>query len=716
MGHSLVQRIQEQYPHYQPIADKLQAAAYHLYHALDSLHHFAIFSHRADADGLTGECIPWVMLQTVAQAMGIPYNNDLDPYQDLGENGFDIASHRVMRIEEDPADDCSIPRLIEDFTLDDQRPTYYLFVDLAGARPAEVARHTAHAIILDHHISHPQAPGIHYINPNEHGFDGARELSGGVLSALLAHYLVDQYHQHQDAAESVREGLDQMLNVVTIFGLAGGNADQQGAKGLNKALYDHLLDQRIIREIPTPFFGFNSKPLAKVLAESNIPFNLKYQTVSPLALERELSSRFGRVNAEHMQEFYKEHKLLFAQKRTAADTPKGTRHPIGLNWQYLGAMTEQETEERVASINAAFHNLTGQDLLSVHHEMNPKTQKPFLEIDSPFDFVFENFTDDIRQHDLRATEAEVMLQRRDFPTKKTEGEEEVSTTLRDLQEMSIPQKCRDGRNTTYLDLFMRMYHQNLRAFSDSAKQDVFLELFDTPQFNIEHMYSPLLHQTSIGELANTLTAMSKTGFGDLLRRAALISADGTYEPTATFRVASAKGTQLQSHAALFGHISSVHQTYKMIIRASMEHMETLMQDDSKLDRLADGVYAVDVDSLAEAISSIEGLPIQTSIDLPLINGVIGGIAAQTRLLPGHYGILMTTCTQSATTAKVSYRINPFPHQAVHMGEFLSGLRKERIVKSGGGHATAAACTVSRQDLPTLYQRTTQEYANTREQP
>ncbi len=114
-----------------------------------------------------------------------------------------------------------------------------IFTDIGNSYLERIADIEEEVIVLDHHDIkeekkiYPEDESKVFINPHDHGIDGAQEVSGGTLSLLLA-----VHHDEINWEES-------------LYALAGAAADKQavnGFTGLNKKLKDKAVEKGHLEE------------------------------------------------------------------------------------------------------------------------------------------------------------------------------------------------------------------------------------------------------------------------------------------------------------------------------------------------------------------------------------------------------------------------------------------------------------------------------------
>jgi len=117
-------------------------------------------------------------------------------------------------------------------------------------------------IVLDHHLPvEAEAPNLVHVNPLIHGLDGARGVSGAGVAYFFSR-LVDRRNVE-----------------FSTLGIVGALADQQdkGEKkallGLNKRIEAEAMEAGLLETtIDLIFYGYETRPLARAIAYTTIPF------------------------------------------------------------------------------------------------------------------------------------------------------------------------------------------------------------------------------------------------------------------------------------------------------------------------------------------------------------------------------------------------------------------------------------------------------------
>ncbi len=218
-------------------------------------------SHMADADGLASLLINDIGFKIMKDYMGL---NESPRINSLRIMGFSENE----KSQDHPANIAS--KMGEGL---------YLISDI-GTFGDSCVEFFHNVINIDHHISTSNISTPLNINPHDYGIDGGLEISGSVASFLFLNRLFDELKDSEGCIDtriaSNNKKKQNLIDFLGIVALSGADADMQGPCGLNKSIYDYLEKRNIIQHVDSPFYGYSTKPLYKVVSESSIPFNLKY--------------------------------------------------------------------------------------------------------------------------------------------------------------------------------------------------------------------------------------------------------------------------------------------------------------------------------------------------------------------------------------------------------------------------------------------------------
>jgi nanoRNase/pAp phosphatase (c-di-AMP/oligoRNAs hydrolase) len=314
---------------------------------------FLIISHRADADGLASGAVMNCLVDILK-----------DFYGGLGDNEI----IRIMNFTKEGDNS------LETITQITTPGTYYIISDLGSLNGEEINllnnnNKIEHALIIDHHDALNLNKELYNLNPKIYSIK--EEMSASAIAGLYSLEVLKrikkdatQWNISKERINSIEEKIDKLI----LIALGGNKADMQGSEGLTRKLYEFLLNKNKLDKISSPFFGYKSKPLKFVVAESAIPFNLKYKIPSKIEIEKTIGKKMS-------QEEYQTQKMFFV-----IDEKKR----IGINLQYA------QTKEK------------GYDLAIKYN----------------LPIIFEKFTDDVKSHDMRVKKASIFFSNEGIDTSK----------------------------------------------------------------------------------------------------------------------------------------------------------------------------------------------------------------------------------------------------------------------------------------------------------
>ncbi len=221
-----------------------------------------IFPHLADADGASCE---------------IMWHKFLTNYQQLTGKPEDFFIEAKMRLTTKPGED-NINRMIRYYMDSTLRPGL-IFADLGAGNSRDIASVVGdnYALIIDHHLPDAKTRNPRQLIPAQHGIDGGKELSGSVGSYKVQKTILDRLKK--DVTKENKKFINELIDQLAMYALIGATADQQEDIGENKKIFDDLTNRKgsnSLEKIMTPFYGYNTKPLNKVLAENSVPINTRY--------------------------------------------------------------------------------------------------------------------------------------------------------------------------------------------------------------------------------------------------------------------------------------------------------------------------------------------------------------------------------------------------------------------------------------------------------
>ncbi|MCF7865911.1 hypothetical protein K9L67_02540 [Candidatus Woesearchaeota archaeon] len=661
---TLIEILEREHPKHRELLTQLKKTAHTIYERISAYiyRHINIVSHLADADGLASLLLD-EGLKPIAQLAGktqIQKGEKPQPYH------INIQSERHMTISNDEEHENSITKIKERMS-----DGTYIFSDLSVMTPKKLEQ-LEEAIILDHHKPLDFKGKHQYINPCNYGIDGAKELSGSLLSGLLLHYIKDELVTDVKLDKKIEKELNQKIDYLTMLAIAGSKADQQKDEGINKTIYEYYTHNQKLQKEDSPFFGYFTKTIPFAIAESQIPLNLKYDVASNDQRETFLTSQGYTNNINVTRKIRQETDLLFATNIQKKQT--------GINKIILDTLSEKKIEK----INEEFKKEYGKNLIST-----TKSGERYV-TNSKGDFIdpiIEDYKDDEKRHTQRIILTDRLLY--DLKIEKTHMND-----VRGIERKKL----------------MKNLKKKILAFSDPRKKEENLEMFLEEQYIINNDTSKLLKYKSIAELANDMTAFSKMGEGDLFMQAVSIELEGNYDPND------------EEQQEIFRKLKTIKAKYNITIHDGMELIEDwIMNNDpksltesslsniysqpenkSKLIEFGKGAYLLQLDDLEKELE-------QSKEFLRVMTGVFGGITAKSRLLPGEYGVLFTSLETEEGLYKISARTNKFPGQKVQLGDFYEQMTKLEITESGGGHPDAASCYVKKENLDQLGEYIKEQY-------
>ncbi|MCF7871915.1 hypothetical protein K9L97_02670 [Candidatus Woesearchaeota archaeon] len=567
----------------------------------------------------------------------------------------------------------------------------YIFSDLSVMNP-ERLKQLEEAIILDHHKPLKFEGKHQYINPCNYKIDGAKELSGSLLSGILLHYIKDELIKDENVKldKKIKKELNEKIDYLTMFALAGSKADQQKDEGINKTIYEYYINNQKLQKEDSPFFGYFTKTISYAIAESQIPLNLKYDVANNEQRKKFLFSQGYKKIGESTEKIRNELELLFVIDINKKQT--------GINKIILDTISE----EKIEKINKEFREQYNKNLIEIAENGERLITNANGEYIDP---IIEDYKDDEKRHKQR-----------------------IQLADRLLFELGITEEhMNDLKGTTRYKRYtlLGQLEKRLIAFSDPRKRKENHELFKEHQHIITDQKSKLLKNKSIAEIANEMTAYSKMGeideelqinnktiktYGQLFMEAIVIELEGKYDPDD------------EKQQIVFKKLIDIKKQYNQTIHDGMEliekwilnndlkklEQETLTEtysnteNRSRLIEIGKRAYLIQLDNLeTELEKNIEFLRVMT--------GVFGGITAKSRILPEDYGVLFTSLETKEGLYKISARTNKAPGQEIHLGEFYEKMTKLKVTESGGGHPEAASCYIKKENLDKLGEQIKKEY-------
>lgn len=668
--------IESEYPDYTDLVSDIKDAAKRLYSSVVeySDEKINVVSHLADADGFGCQIILHKGLELMLDSV---WNGNTQ-----------VDSHRIMSFSQDPESKDSAEGVKSKMG-----EGLYVISDLATLKPEEAQKHFGEGVIIDHHMPADFGPNFINANPSNHGFDGGAEVSASVGSALVMHYLFDMiedYHQTVtipdlgDDREAVRNVGKQIksqretLDFLTIFALAGSKADMQEDTGLNKALYDYMTERGVLEKIHYPHFGYSTKDMEKVVAQSSIPLNLKYTFATHKDITGMFAQKFGvhtfkerkDYNNTDLDDFLTDYKHLFVREYDDMDGS------LLVNRASLNSMTASELED----FDLAFSRLAGASFFEIEYDEGSNVPQVNIRTDREGDFYFgetdeDCFSeDDIKKGDNRITAAKHLLRARGLDPEKA-----FSKQSEGLDGEEFLESQEDFRKQVHF-----LYADNIKAFCPPELREFYLKKLDQDQYFMTAKEGIVADRT-IAELANMMTAMSKLEKGD------------EFMSILNYEVA---GDLSSRHQSELESIKGFHNHYRLCVFLGMSQMEnTILYDGSKkpedrvCKKLLPNAFYMNIPEIDES---------KFTIDMRKMNGVLGGLAANVRLLPNNPSVLFTGHEyegmyngEKTSLIKISGRYPEHPmfydpestdYVDIHLGELMTPF-------GGGGHKGAAACVI-----------------------
>ncbi len=216
----------------------------------------------ADADGFSSQIIWNEFLETMNQLTGKPEDFFIEPVMNLKTgHGSNLES------------------LINYYSSNTKKP-WFVFADIGSSLINPIQELTNNrSTILDHHTPSNKENNHHHLIPQLFNINGEKELSGSILSFELVSELLKRLKKTIITKEQAKR-INNTINKIIIYSLTGASADQQEIKGRNKEIIESLLNRKggsYLKEVNSPFYGYYTKTLPKVLAEASNPrINMKF--------------------------------------------------------------------------------------------------------------------------------------------------------------------------------------------------------------------------------------------------------------------------------------------------------------------------------------------------------------------------------------------------------------------------------------------------------
>jgi hypothetical protein len=336
-----------------------------------------------------------------------------------------------------------------------------IFADIPTVPSEAICSET---IVLDHHPLKSTSQRGMVLNPHAYGIDGESQLSGSLLSLLTMALMNADVQKHVDGASpNEMRKIDANLDYLMIYALAGAAADQQVTTGANAPFSKYAEEKGFVKKVNVPFYGYYTKPLKKVLAESSIPFNLKYNIPAQRKL-RNLFDGYGIKSHSSLDSLISKFGLIFAED----DSGK-----LGLNKQYISGLSPNSLTDLDNLLRASVSGGSSGEGLT------------FEKLQSKLSYVFEDYWDDHKLSEKRIEKAAKILSANHLDSEMT------------LAMLKNPEAVK------------ALFADNIYAFSDPKQRHHFRKLLAQPQYLLRVENSELMKGLSLSELANTMTAISK---------------------------------------------------------------------------------------------------------------------------------------------------------------------------------------------------------------
>lgn len=514
----------------------------------------------------------------------------------------------------------------------------YIITDLATLNPQEANKVLRDLLFIDHH---PLKEGFDerfvVVNPHQEGINGSSELSASMVSTFVINRVYEMIEGDFGKDKKVKSGLNKLreeLDYISLFGLAGSKADMQEDTGLNKAMYEYLQGRGLIKWVDCPFYGYSTKDAMKVWGQANPMFNFKYMVVDAKYLNKAFARTFPNISGDRERlanSLYQDFRWAFSREEEG----------LGINLHYLNDLSD----EKIGELNSQVEMLVGEKVVEISYEDGKRS----LVVGGSFkESVFE-VTDDVHKMESRVNIAQNLISDWGY-------------------EPEMPLSMQRGLS----EKLKGMFADSFIAFSEREDLDYSLSLLKKGQY-VSRLEKELV-KDSIAEIANMMTSMSKLECGDIFMGAIDEVLDGVHDEG--IKVGKSKISQ----------VYEMHKKYKKYLYQSMRSLEDKLLTRDGLVVLGEDSYFMNVDFLKQCF---EG-----DIELSKMNGVCGGIACNTKLLPSGKGILYTGTTfkgmydeRETQLVKISGRATQLPrYEGVKINALMN-------VYGGGGHNNAAACVI-----------------------
>lgn len=588
-----------------------------------------------DADGLATQTVFKKGLEQILEFVGV---------------FAEIDSHRIGRFAKELKHNNELEHLPTICELENGRDI--IIGDLGSLEPVMANGHVPNLLNVDHH-GPKNGFDKHFvnINPNNHGIDGGRELSTAMQATMLVNIVYDMLEaEYGNSADvNTRKNLNKLrknLDLISLIGLAGASADMQQKEGLNSVLFDYLEDssRKVIKKYDSPFYGINSKEAKKVWAQSDPVFNFKYFVPDRDELSKVFNKEFHNLSTRENSNFenlYDKYRLAFTTENLKKNSDNNPR----INIAYVNTLNNAELNE----LDNLVRELTGERLFEDNNNGDLIVSSRFAVSE------FEDFTDNLIKNEEKISIATELL-------RNAKGDENKNSFD---PEGSIAQQ--PGLSKYMVSKFQ----DSIIAFSEPSERDYYLAKLRRKQY--VSTYDLDIVGTSVAELANSMTALSKLGHGDVFLKA--IDEILDLRESSPRQLGRANIDMVLEHSFI----------YRLSVYNGMEALTDKLSNPKAISRLGNKdsrIVYCDMSFLKGVISE--------NINLERVNGVFLGIAANSQIFPGGKVISfggVPTEFDDEKYIKISGRVTD-------SNEYLGiNLRSLMEKYGGGGHKQAAACVI-----------------------
>lgn len=620
--------------------------------------------HGADADGFSGRIIK----RQIERSGYLTGNRTRFVY----ENPFHVSN--------DPEDPDSIQSLLAKHGED----AFYFFSDIGGLDLKTVSALLPQGIIVDHHPPKGRcSENFVEINPLREGFDG-NDLSGASGTYLIFDAYYDSLSKQHilKSSKYAKQLSREVRQTALLAALGGASADHIGDQSLNGLLYDQARGMSLLYEKLIGCYGIQTKPLTKIVAESTIHANLKFPVMRQQYLRKSLKKSLGLASLTNdqnllVQELFYLHPDLFMVEFNKEHLPTVDDHHLYINMQRAQFLNTEE----IAKINKAMQKFGLKEPLLVEEQEENLRIIRVNEQTGIKESRFLTFQDDIKDTEERYQMVEATIRSQLIAYRDELITQGKHFSTRVIDEKSDFSHCKvSSFSEDEVDLLRGWWVENIRAYSDPFRIDKTIAEIERPS-NIIHKGPYLFKRLTVSELGNRLTALSKIGMRDTL-------------------IEALEGDEKAGEKVL-----AAHKLYKRILYHSLRYIQNT---EGILHTVKDRVHLIDLQGLDDVVKKVVNEEISLGsvlsekddlqdIKIENLNGVITGIKVDSRKLPGEYGILCSIVPVAGNDKmiKISVRVSENEEMfQIHLGNELMSR-----FNHGGGHKTAAATRMHKDQLP-----------------